>query len=420
MIRKGIRPRIRPALDWPGGDTAGRRVLPFRRHWPAIAVLAAFDIVFLVPAVTTFQQAAAEWSGFDDLFDLVGALFLTGWLLGWSLAPLVLTAVLALLLFGREVVTARTGQLRVFLGLPLLGVAATYEVGRMRNLRFEHPPPKSGKSWRGPHLAFDYGANSFAFGSRLSEAGFAALRGWIETASGTAARHGEATREELDGEWPAAPLQAISGTAGAAPMETAAQRAPVTLASPSTIALIIANLVPLAGAAFLGWRLSDVMVLYWAESGIIGFFNVCKIAVVQRWMALLAGPFFIGHFGAFMAVHFLFLYGLFVQGPRDMTGGDLGEVARLFVSLWPALAVLFASHALSFFLNFLGRHEYRGRSAKDQMAEPYGRIVFMHLVLIFGGGLTLVLGEPAPVLLIVIALKVWFDVMAHLKQRKVS
>ena len=54
------------------------------------------------------------------------------------------------------------------------------------------------------------------------------------------------------------------------------------------------------------------------------------------------------------------------------------------------------------------------------MAEPYGRIVFMHLVLIFGGGLTLVLGEPAPVLLIVIALKVWFDVMAHLKQRKVS
>ena len=51
------------------------------------------------------------------------------------------------------------------------------------------------------------------------------------------------------------------------------------------------------------------------------------------------------------------------------------------------------------------------------MSEPYERIAFMHLVLIFGGGLTLVLGEPTPVLLVVIALKIWFDVKAHLKQR---
>ena len=71
--------------------------------------------------------------------------------------------------------------------------------------------------------------------------------------------------------------------------------------------LIFANLVPVAGTLFFGWRLSDVMVLYWAESAIIGFFNLCKIAVIGRWFALLAGPFFLGHFGGFMAVHFLFI-----------------------------------------------------------------------------------------------------------------
>ena len=52
----------------------------------------------------------------------------------------------------------------------------------------------------------------------------------------------------------------------------------------------------------------------------------------------------------------------------------------------------------------------------QQMTEPYSRIIFMHLVLIFGGGLTLVLGNPAPVLLLVIGLKIYFDVKAHLKQ----
>ena len=54
------------------------------------------------------------------------------------------------------------------------------------------------------------------------------------------------------------------------------------------------------------------------------------------------------------------------------------------------------------------------------MAEPYGRIIFMHLVLIFGGGVALILGEPTPVLLIVIALKIGFDVKAHLRQHHAS
>ena len=103
---------------------------------------------------------------------------------------------------------------------------------------------------------------------------------------------------------------------------------------------------------------------------------------------------------------------------NDMdSGGDLSKVWQLFISLWPALAALFISHSYSFFKNFLGRQEYKGRTVSDQMGEPYSRIIFMHLVLIFGGGLTMILGEPAPVLLIVMGLKIYFDLKAHLKQR---
>jgi hypothetical protein len=415
MKRQGLRPRFRFGMDRPGKGYGLRRVLPFRRSWIAICVLAAFDLVFLAPAVMTFRQAAGEWSRFDSLFDLVGAVFLSSWLLGWSIGPLLMTVVLLMMLFGREVLTVRPGVVEVFIGLPLVGLGAVYDATKMRNLRFDRPPKGSGHSWRAGHLVFDYGANTVQFGSDLDGAEAIELSHAIEAAAGTTIRRGDALPDELSGKWEGVKAAVL---AEPGPRQDLADEPP-GLASPSSLALILANLVPLAGAAFLGWSLSDVMVLYWAESAIIGFYTLCKIAVIGRWAALLAGPFFIGHFGGFMAVHFLFVYGIFVEGMQDgSSGGDLREVAALFASLWPALLALFISHGYSFFANFLGRQEYRARTVRDQMGEPYVRIVFMHLTLIFGGFLTLLLGSPTPVLLLVIGAKIWFDLRAHLRQRR--
>jgi hypothetical protein len=417
MIRKGLRPRFRFGLELPGSRYGLRRVLPFRRSWIAILVLAVFDAVFLFPAVTTFRQAAAEWARFDSLFDLVGALFLSAWLLGWMVGPLLMTTVLLLMLFGREVLKARPGQVEIWLGVPLLGLGAVYDVSRMRNLRLETPPPKSGHSWRGSHAVFDYGANEVRFGSALVAGDVAELERAIETAARSGIRRGDPRPEEVAGAWESPELLAMEAPAAEVQAAPAAPLPPPSLTSASSIALILANLVPVAGAVFFGWALSDVMVLYWAESAIIGFFNLCKIAVIGRWSALLAGPFFLGHFGGFMAVHFLFIYGIFVEGMQNGgSSGDLREVAELFYRLWPALLALFLSHAYSFFVNFIGRQEYRARTVGDQMSEPYGRIVFMHVVLIFGGFLTMLLGGPTVVLIIVIALKIWFDLRAHQKQ----
>lgn len=401
-------------MDFPGGRDAYRRIWRFRRSWLAISILAIMDIVFMIPLVTAIAEVSSEWGEFNSLFDLVGALFLSAWILGWSTAPLIMTAILVLMLFGREVLKVRSGTVELFLGLPFVGLVTSYDVSKMRNLRFERPPKKSGKSWRGAHYVFDYGVNSAAFGSDVNADELTEIRNSIHMLSGIPIRRGDALPEEIQAAWEpqekTPPLEPLVDQTLAA--------APLTLTSPSTLLLIIANLVPVAGTVFLDWDLSDVMVLYWAESAIIGFFNLCKIAVIGRWGALLAGPFFLGHFGGFMAVHFLFIYTLFVKGPQgmDSSGGDLADVAQLFVVLWPALAVLFASHAYSFFTNFLGRGEYRKRTVKDQMSEPYSRIIFMHLVLIFGGGLSLILGQAGPVLVAVIGLKIFFDVKAHLKE----
>ena len=219
----------------------------------------------------------------------------------------------------------------------------------------------------------------------------------------------------MEGKWEKRPEVTVEALAE----EPVVDNSPASGLTPSLLALVVANLVPVAGMVFFGWNLSDVMVLYWAESAIIGLFNIAKIAVIGRWAALFAGPFFAAHFGGFMAVHFLFIYTIFVEGFQgDGPSGDMAGVFALFAGLWPALLALALSHGYSFFANFLGRKEYLGRTVKDQMSEPYSRIIFMHLVLIFGGGLAMVLGEPTIVLLIVIAIKIVVDIRSHRKQRE--
>lgn len=414
MIRKGLRPGIKVGIDRPGGQETFRRVLPFRRSWVAIMVLAVMDAAFLIPAILTFNQAAGEWGSFNSLFDLVAAAFLSAWLLGWIIAPLIMTTILLLLLFGREVIKARPGKVEIFLGIPVFGVIARYDPKKMRNLRFEQAPKKSGRSWRGSYLAFDYGSNTIAFGSDIEAVELARMKQDLEVATRVKIRRGEAPAEETEIQWETD----VREESPLAATVTSVDNTPLSLLSASTLMLILANLVPVAGSVFLDWNLADVMVLYWAESAVIGLFNICKIIVIGRWAALFAAPFFAGHFGGFMAVHFLFIYTIFIEGSQagPVPDGQLASVATLFARLWPALAALFISHAFSFYSNFLGRKEYRGKTVKDQMSEPYSRIIFMQLILIFGGGLTMFLGNPVPVLVISIALKVFIDVKAHLKQ----
>jgi hypothetical protein len=418
MIRKGLRPGFRLGLRVRRNPGGYQRTWRFRRSWVAIGILAVMDVIFLIPAITTLIQARGQWSQFDSLFDLVGALFLSAWLLGWSVAPLLMTGILVLLLFGRETMTVWPGKVELALGLPFLSLTAVYDVTMMRNLRIETPVKKSGSSWRGPHFVFDYGSNQGSFGSDVEDQELTEVRNGIHKTSGKSIRRGEALAGEAETHWE--PEQ--KNAAVAAVVESGAAARPVTLSSASSLALIAANLVPIAGALFLGWKLSDVMVLYWAESAVVGFFNLCKIVVIGRWFALVAGPFFLGHFGGFMAVHFLFIYMIFVKGPDDMNGdsGDLAEVAKLFLVLWPALLALAVSHAYSYFNNFLGRGEYRGRTVSAQMSEPYSRIIFMHLVLIFGGGLSLVLGQVEMVLIVVIAAKIFVDLKAHLREHSAN
>jgi hypothetical protein len=193
---------------------------------------------------------------------------------------------------------------------------------------------------------------------------------------------------------------------------------PQPLTWTSTIALIAANLVPLAGVLFFGWDLAGVLLLYWAESAVIGVYTVLKIVVVNRLASLVAVPFFAGHFGGFMTMHFFFIYAFFIAGINAVSReGDVrATLLGIFAPLWLPLTGLFISHGVSFAENFVKGGEYRRTTVKDLMTAPYNRIVVMQLALIGGGWIVMLLMRPTPALALLILLKTAVDLSAHQRE----
>jgi hypothetical protein len=210
----------------------------------------------------------------------------------------------------------------------------------------------------------------------------------------------------------------------------------------SVWALIVTNLIPLAGVLFLGWDAANVVLLYWAENLIIGFYGLLRIAAmpvespVEHLAKVFMIPFFTLHFGAFCAVHGLFLMLLLGAGteaervfPNLSWPGPLvfmQLLVSIVVHLWrtrPAemtlpLIALFASHGISFFENYVFGGEYRAARGKDQMARPYKRIVITHVTILAGAVPVVVFGAPVALLLVLIVVKLAFDLYHHIKSHR--
>lgn len=184
------------------------------------------------------------------------------------------------------------------------------------------------------------------------------------------------------------------------------------------VSLVVANLVPLAGVIALDWDLGLVMVLFWLENGVVGFYGILRLAALAGWAALGLVPFFLVHFGMFMAGHLLFLILFFVvDDPFDVSWAGLGEALQLGTP-WPfvAVAALLVSHGVSFVRNFLLGDERRRLTVQNVMLGAYKRVVVLHVTIIFGGVLVMVLGEPVVALAFLVLLKIGIDLASHLNE----
>jgi len=207
------------------------------------------------------------------------------------------------------------------------------------------------------------------------------------------------------------------------------------------IALLAANAIPLFGVLFLDWDAFYVVLLYWTENIVIGFYNVLKMVFaamphpIAHLGKLFLIPFFIVHYGGFTAIHGFFVLALFHkdgQGP-PMGGADwpcflvfvqmLFNVIRYMYSVIPpqvrlAVLALFVSHGVSFVQNYLLKREYATAKPDKLMGSPYGRVVVMHVAILAGGFLTMAIGSPAPLLVVLVGLKTILDVNLHNREHK--
>jgi len=396
--RKGRPASIRVRLWDQSVPGAVPLALPARSTWPVAIALGVFFTVF----------AAIEWNAVaglfrhsvNDVFDLTFLLFHAFWALGWAVGVVLLGGLAVLFAFYSESARLENGRLVHIPKLGPLKILVDYDLAKVRNLRIEQA---GGSDPDTVQVRFDYDGGANALGNAMPRREGQRLVDLISGAGGGAPRAIEAPQTK-----PSRPASHERATA---------TNAPLPLSSESSVALVIANLVPLVGVLFFGWSLSDLMVLYWVESGVIAFYTVLKIAIVGKLGALVAAPFFVGHFGGFMAGHFLLIYALFIHSSRGgWTPGAGAELAAIFVPIWTSIAALFISHGVSFFTNFIQDREYEGATVSGLMTAPYNRIMVMHFTLIFGGWIILLIGMPTGALVILLALKTAVDLHAHRKE----
>ena len=189
--------------------------------------------------------------------------------------------------------------------------------------------------------------------------------------------------------------------------------------------MIIANLFPVVGVTLLGWDTFLVLALFWVENVVIGIYTILKLVIASgdnaSWYARVgAAVAFVFQYGLFTLVHGVFVFLVFGTIMRPSASGELLSLRDAVLSyelMWGALA-LFISHGVSFFYNYVGAGEYGQSSLKDVTQEPYGRMVLLHLTIIFGGMLITALGSPVAGLLLLILLKMAMDIRAHLRQHQ--
>ena len=365
----------------------------------------------LVLAVIFAGFAGAWWSAVSQLlnghamrtvFDLASTIFLGGWILGWSVGTFLIGAATVAVLFMSRTLRVSHECLISVVSIGPLKLVAEYDRTAIYNLRIESADERVGKV----NLKFSYGVGDVLISGGLT-------RGEAEHVLARIQRFMPAGNAA-----PPLPGAETAPPPDLPPFEEP-ELQPLSLTAPSSLALIVANLLPLLGVVSGHITFVQIMILFWSESAIIGFFTLLKMAVVGRWKAVFAAPFFAGHYGGFMAIHFMIVYSFFVTGMSSAPEPPaLTALMTLYKPLWLVAGALFFSHAVSFALNFIGRGEYRGETVSSLMMAPYKRIVVLHLTLIFGAWIVMLVQSTAPAVALLIGLKTIADLRAHTREHR--
>ncbi len=213
----------------------------------------------------------------------------------------------------------------------------------------------------------------------------------------------------------------------------------------SVVTLVVSNLIPLFGVIFAGWRVFPIMLLFSLENIIIGFYNVlrmcmapCDLEELERTSEGIHTKqglilFFCVHYGMFVFGHLFFVIVFFglagLSGGEHQTGTtisvsweDAVATGEPLVTNWWGLGIAFVacfiSHGVSYVKNFIGSGEYKRVTANKLMIRPYGRMIVLHITIIFGAFLVVSTGTHVAAIVLLVVLKLILDLAGHLYERK--
>lgn len=158
--------------------------------------------------------------------------------------------------------------------------------------------------------------------------------------------------------------------------------------------IIALNLVPLFCVYAFDWQVFEVILIYWAETLVIGFFSMLLMVFTSVYktglfsgllIAAFPAIFFTIHFGGFTMGHGIFVGLLFGEEVlKDRGFPVFGMVSYALENkplLW-ALAGLFVVQLFDF-ISKLKNSE--NSNLKTLMFSPYKRVIVLHITLILSG-----------------------------------
>lgn len=197
------------------------------------------------------------------------------------------------------------------------------------------------------------------------------------------------------------------------------------------VALVISNLMPIFGVLFFDWNISSILILYWLENVVIGFYALLKISTAQ---GIPQQPIISNISGKTKKLYskkayfffFIFIYGIFTAVHGGMVITFFGQEGLSLWEIGSALLGLFISHGISYRNNFIQRGEYLTASPDRQMLAPFKRVMVMHATGLIGGFLAVaantvnliaggqIINAVLPALVILVFIKIIVDLTSHL------
>jgi hypothetical protein len=193
---------------------------------------------------------------------------------------------------------------------------------------------------------------------------------------------------------------------------------------PVDVALVLAlNALPIWGVLAGDWSIAALMVLFWLENAFAGIGIAARMLLlpgpnVVHGMKFVLLPFFLIHYGGFTAIHGVFVFTMFAKdfSLGAQPGFWWAVLAAAIVQGWQA----WQKHRA--YVPPQWSDEQRAAGHKDPlmarrqvlplmrlMSEPYLRVGILHVVIVIGGMIALALGAPIAALLLLIALKIAYE-----------